>query len=247
MSVVRTPRLYLEACRRSSAWAAAAAAVAAPSTRVGARVGLAAAVGWAGLAATAAMEETVAVAQTVAARRRGRGGGGLRGRLRRGAGGRAGGRRATCEAVSTREDGVAVAVVHRLAIGRHESHAPLDAVEDDLVVAHCRGPDDGAVAVVVVDAHAPHTRLPLIHVLRRLEHQLRPARELERVILELVELRDAHAVAVVVRVLALDDARAACAPRADAAPAVACLIVRGRRQVRERRPRVDDRARVDAR
>ena len=82
-----------------------------------------------------------------------------------------------------------------------------------LMVAHGRGPDDGARVSIVEDAHAPHTLTQLVYVLPRAEDEARPSREEELVVFEAEHFRLAHRVAVVVGVLSLGHALCAAAPR----------------------------------
>ena len=102
-------------------------------------------------------------------------------------------------------------------------------------------PGCATTVIVVEDAHAPDALAQLVAVLAR-PHDVRGARaEDEPVLVELEHLGRAHRVAVVVGVLALGRALRARAPRAVLPEVVARLVVGRRRQVGERRARVDDR------
>ena len=82
-----------------------------------------------------------------------------------------------------------------------------------LMVAHGRGPDDGARVSIVEDTHAPHTRAQLVYVLARAEDEGRPSREEERIVFEAEHLRLRHGVAVIFGVHSLSRALRAAAPR----------------------------------
>jgi hypothetical protein len=122
---------------------------------------------------------------------------------------------------------------HQLAILTDEADASLGAIEYDLVVAHCSGANDRAIAVIVVHAHTPNSILPLVRVLRWRYLEAHTVCEFEAIGLELLEFIHAHPVTVVIAILTLDRARRARAPRADRSPAIARLRVRARRQVSE--------------
>ena len=111
--------------------------------------------------------------------------------------------------------------MHRPTIGGHEGDAAVGAIEDDLVVAHVGGADDGAIVLVVKDAEAPDAASQLVGVLARAEGEDDAVAEMDGEGRQLEHLRGGHTVAVVVGVLALRNARRARAPRAVRAEVVA--------------------------
>ena len=153
---------------------------------------------------------------------------------------------ATIERVAALEQRRVLPVVHRAAVRGSKSKPAVCAVEDDLVVAHVDGADDGAVVLVIENTEAPHALPQLVRVLSGAKVHLDAIGHVQRHWSERIELRDAHSEAVVIAVFALNDARCAVAPRAMRAKVVADLAIGGGRQVHECRPRVDDGAAVVA-
>ena len=138
------------------------------------------------------------------------------------------------------------AAVHGAAVGGDEGDSPVGSVKDDLVIAHVGRADHGAVVLVIEDAEAPHAAAQLISVLPRPEVDPHAVAHMQREVGELVDIRRAHRVAIVVWVLALGGARRARAPRAVRAKVVADGSIGIGWQVHKGRARVDDGARKSA-
>ena len=80
---------------------------------------------------------------------------------------RANSRCTSAHSVPAHEERVDATFVHTNAIVGHKSDPRMLLVKDDLMVTHCGGANYSAIALVVVDAKAPHVASQLICILRR--------------------------------------------------------------------------------